>query len=97
MLDKCVNPFCNESFRYLSHGKLFVVEFPHGLNDHLSHNVARREHFWLCDECARNMTVAVRREHGSVAVRIINLDESGATKLKFVPPILIEPALAQPA
>ncbi|HWR14253.1 MAG TPA: hypothetical protein VN577_05470 [Terriglobales bacterium] len=86
MLRKCVNPFCNRPFRYLSQGKLFVVEFPRRAIDHLSHRIAGREHFWLCEECAKFMTIAVRREFDSVAVKIINLPVSGATKLKFIPP-----------
>jgi hypothetical protein len=87
MVSKCVNPFCHHPFRYLSQGKLFIIEFPHNAVSRLTHrHLAAREHFWLCAECARLMTVAVRREHESVSVRIINLPASGATKLKFVPP-----------
>lgn len=87
MVSKCVNPFCNHPFRYLSQGKLFVVEFPRHALDHLNHRIhPGREHFWLCAECARHMTVAVRRDYDSISIRIINLPASGATKLKFVPP-----------
>jgi hypothetical protein len=85
MVHKCVNPFCNQPFQDSHRGKLFVVDFPRNAMDHLTRRRATREHFWLCDECARDMTVAVRREYESVVVRIINLPESGATKLKFTP------------
>ena len=87
MVQKCVNPFCNRPFRYLTHGKLFVVEFPIRLTERRHHLAGRREHFWLCEECARTMTVAVRREFDSISVRIINLSPSGATKLEFIPPL----------
>ena len=87
MLEKCVNPFCNHPFRFLSHGKLFLVEFPPRLAERHHHVFGRREHFWLCEECARCMTVAVRREFDDIAVRIINLSPDGATKLEFVPPV----------
>ena len=85
MLSKCVNPFCNRPFRYLSSGKLFVVDFPRHAMDHLAHRTSGPEHFWLCEECARTMTVAIRREYDTVSVRIINLPPNGATKLKFQP------------
>lgn len=101
MVEKCVNPFCNQPFRYLGRGKLFVVEFPRRLAERRHHVAGRREHFWLCDECARTMTVAVRREFDSISVRIINLSPDGTTKLEFIPPIVShseeecsEPALA---
>jgi hypothetical protein len=31
------------------------------------------------------MTVAIRREHGQIAIRIINLSPNGGRKLDFVP------------
>ena len=91
MLEKCVNPFCNHPFRYLSRGKLFLVEFPPRLAERRHHIAGRREHFWLCAECARCMTVAVRREFDDICVRIINLSPNGATKLEFVPPTVSYP------
>jgi 5-methylcytosine-specific restriction endonuclease McrA len=85
MLPKCVNPFCNRPLECLSQGKLFVVDFPKHAMDHLSHRTSGPEHFWLCQECAGTMTVAVRREYDTVSVKIINLPPDGATKLKFRP------------
>lgn len=88
MLGRCVNPFCNRPSRDLERGKLFVIEFPHRVMGELTPQLARREEFWLCEDCARLMTIAVRRDAdlNRVSVRIINLPESGATKLKFIPP-----------
>jgi len=88
MVEKCVNPFCNEPFRYLGHGKLFVVEFPRRVAELRHHIAGRREHFWLCGECARSMTIAVRREFDRVSIRIINLSPDGATKFVFNPPLV---------
>jgi hypothetical protein len=83
ILEKCVNPFCNRPFRDFSGGKLFLVEFPPRLIEHFAGS--RRERCWLCEECSRIMTVAIRREFDAVSVRIINLSPNGKTKLDFVP------------
>ena len=96
MIEKCVNPFCNQPFRYLGHGKVFVVEFPPRVAEHCHRVAGRREHFWLCEECAQTMTVAVRRDFDSVSVRIINLAPNGATKFQYPTPLLadyLDPAL----
>ncbi len=86
MVEKCVNPFCNQPFRYLGRGKLFALEFPRRLAEFRHHIGERREHFWLCEECARTMTIAVRREFDRMSIRIINLSPDGTTKLAFIPP-----------
>ncbi len=93
MVGKCVNPFCNHPFRYLSRGKLFLVEFPQRVTEIGRRMPGQREHFWLCEECARTMTVAVRREFDFVSVRIINLSPDGATKWEFVPQAQAPPEL----
>ena len=49
MLSKCANPKCAASFRYLHEGRLFRVE--------LESESRKFEYFWLCDECARIMTL----------------------------------------
>jgi hypothetical protein len=90
MLEKCVNPFCNQPFRYFGHGKLFVLEFPPRFAEHRHHVAGRREHFWLCEECSRIMTIAVRRDFDSVSVRIINLAPNGLTKLAYPSPLLAD-------
>jgi len=84
MVAKCINPYCNRPFRYLDHGKLFVTEYPPTLAAGPLH-VRKREHFWLCEDCSRSMTVAIRHEHDRVAIRIINLSPNGRRKLDFVP------------
>jgi hypothetical protein len=85
MVSKCINPFCNQPFLHLSRGKLFVTEYPQTVSTDLILHNRTREHFWLCEECADQMSVAVRREHGGVTVRIVNLPPDGRRKLDFVP------------
>jgi hypothetical protein len=69
----------------MDQGKLFVTEYPPTVAVGGAIERRTREHFWLCEECARSMTVAIRREHGQIAVRIINLSPNGGRKLDFVP------------
>jgi hypothetical protein len=56
MLAKCANPSCSKPFRYLHEGKLFRLEA--GQPKGRSWN-QRSEWFWLCDECAINVTLRV--------------------------------------
>jgi hypothetical protein len=61
MLSKCANPSCPASFRYFHQGKLFRMETASdGGGDKLAPagKIARRaEFFWLCDQCASEMTL----------------------------------------
>jgi len=58
MLSKCANPECSASLRYLHQGKIFClaptpeVEAVTGELNPVMH-----ERFWLCDKCAKIMTV----------------------------------------
>jgi len=89
MVAKCINPYCNRPFRHVEHGKLFVTEYPPTFP---ALHERKREHFWLCEECSKSMTVAIRHEHDRPAIRIINLSPNGTRKLDFDP----EEALARP-
>ena len=82
MVAKCINPYCSRPFHHLDHGKLFVTEYPPSFPEL---HVRKREHFWLCEECSKTMTVAIRHEHGRPAIRIINLSPNGTRKLDFDP------------
>lgn len=84
MVAKCVNPYCNRPFRQLDHGKLFVTEYPPTFP---ALQERKREHFWLCEECSKSMTVAIRHEHNRPAIRIINLSPNGTRKLDFDPEV----------
>lgn len=81
---RCANPFCNRPYDQQGQGKAFVVQFPRRAFDHLTRRTAEREHFWLCQECSRIMSLAVRREFDSISVRIINQAPGREGKLKVL-------------
>jgi hypothetical protein len=60
MLHKCANPSCNRTFRGSRSGALFLFE-PRachmGPDTSLQEYGYRIEPFWLCEECAANMTI----------------------------------------
>jgi len=74
MVSKCANPDCSASFRYLRQGKLFRVDTLTRLQRHGAMHgepgkpIRRLEFFWLCEDCARKMTLISNRQSG-VAVR----------------------------
>lgn len=74
MLHKCANPTCTVPFRSLREGKLFLAEtFPSDLNEAFVGNrrkLRRREHFWLCDACARHYTLRFDTSLGMLAIPV---------------------------
>jgi hypothetical protein len=73
MLAKCANPVCNTPFRRLSEGKLFLVEGEsakgHEVFDSGKSRPPRRiEYFWLCNPCARLLTLAFNAKTGVMTV-----------------------------
>ncbi len=70
MLTKCANPICNARFRYLRDGRLFKVDVPvRSLSLVAGKKPPRQvEHFWLCEDCAPQMTLAVGRNGEVVTV-----------------------------
>jgi hypothetical protein len=72
VLAKCANPTCSAPFRRLTEGKLFQVETQYPADDQrlsrknrLTHHV---EHYWLCSECARLVTLAFHEDRGIMTV-----------------------------
>ncbi len=65
MLAKCSNPSCSASFRFLHSGKLFHFESHLAAGNRnpapLAHSA---EMFWLCEECAAQLTLVLDRERG---------------------------------
>ncbi len=63
MLSKCANPDCAASFHYLGQGKLFEIRNqPETAGPRLvspKKAAGRAERFWLCNDCANIMTLAV--------------------------------------
>jgi uncharacterized protein YlaI len=69
MLSKCLNPRCSATFQYLDQGRLFRIDFNEAARKRASSGTKKDiafqskahpiEHFWLCQECAQTMTVAL--------------------------------------
>jgi len=72
VLHKCANPVCSAQFRHLLQGKLFEVEtrYVTSIDDQgTSRNVREHvERYWLCDECAADITLRFDRERGMIGV-----------------------------
>jgi hypothetical protein len=73
MLSKCANPGCPATFLYLHQGKLFrldssaeiLVRIPVSEVPRPSQRV---EFFWLCDQCAAELTLGYKKETGIIVV-----------------------------
>lgn len=67
MVGKCANPECAATFRYLHEGRLFQVDMRRvsggheGICEFCGHPHHVR-HFWLCNACARTMTLTCTEE-----------------------------------
>ena len=76
MVSKCANPGCGAPFRYFHKGKLFRLDKQTGyerrglLGDERGAKkpMRRVEFYWLCDDCAKNMTLTFDQTSG-VSVR----------------------------
>lgn len=60
MLAKCANPTCSAPFRYLHEGKLFRLDLGAGPPSRREHVPRRLQYFWLCEQCARTMTLVMQ-------------------------------------
>lgn len=82
MLSKCANPSCSERFKYLRDGKLFHIELqaddqpvPLPTAGKPYHHM---EHFWLCGQCARQMTLAYSKARGIYTVALAEVQPQAA-------------------
>jgi hypothetical protein len=57
MLSKCANPVCSETFRYLHQGKIFHLTPTPAMQMAAEAKGLMTERFWLCDACAKELTV----------------------------------------
>jgi len=58
MLSKCANPACSATFQYLHQGKIFhLCPSPAVEMAAAAEGLFLVERFWLCDDCAKEMTV----------------------------------------
>jgi hypothetical protein len=69
LLSKCAHPTCFAQFRYLHEGRVFKLRVPAFVRHIGSHRI---EHFWLCERCARSLTIVF--EKGWVTTRPIYLE-----------------------
>ncbi|HMK30453.1 MAG TPA: hypothetical protein VK473_12265 [Terriglobales bacterium] len=70
MLSKCANPACFVSFRFLHQGKIFAVDpRPSSLSaaaeteGWVKQQSGAVEFYWLCTDCARDLTLRIERGH----------------------------------
>lgn len=68
MLSKCANPGCTATFLYLHQGKLFRLNVGNDIpgSSSLSQKTKTASHvefFWLCSQCATELTVDY--DHGT--------------------------------
>ena len=57
MLSKCANPECTEKFLFLHLGKLFCLAPTPEIEAHPGAVSLLEERFWLCERCAKIMTI----------------------------------------
>jgi hypothetical protein len=85
MLAKCANTTCNNPFRRLSEGKLFLLQgkaVPNGdAPDPHKHKPPRRlEYFWLCSDCAQLVTLTFNNNIGVTTVPLPKTSASARTQ-----------------
>lgn len=72
MLSKCANPGCTATFLYLHQGKLFRLNVSNGIPVSSSlpqtKTAQRVEFFWLCSDCATELTVDYTQGSGVAVV-----------------------------
>lgn len=71
MLSKCANPGCPATFLYLHQGKLFRLDSSMEVSTsaaapELKKPAHRIEFFWLCDQCALEMTLGYKKGMGII-------------------------------
>ncbi len=82
MLSKCANPACSTRFQYLRDGKLYQIDVDPTAQSaiHLVGKKSARkvEHFWLCGNCSKHMTLAYQRGKGVITLPLSNTARAAA-------------------
>jgi hypothetical protein len=90
MVSKCANPGCSASFHYFHQGKLFRWETTGGIYDSgptfgtepgEKRPSRRVEFFWLCSDCASEMTLAFDRRVGVTTQPLIRARAASLSSL----------------
>ena len=76
MLSKCANPGCTATFLYLHRGKLFRLDtsvevLAHTSVREMSKSSRHIEFFWLCDQCAAELTLGYSKGTGITVVPLL--------------------------
>jgi hypothetical protein len=89
MLSKCANPACSTTFRYLSEGKLYLVDSKEVLTRHgaraglkCAGNSCSYEYFWLCSSCCRDMTIQIDNKFEVSVVRLPGIPQDSDPDLQ---------------
>jgi Fe2+ or Zn2+ uptake regulation protein len=87
VLSKCANPECSAPFLYFHRGKLFRVE-TEGRQDRrrqlgeevgITKPMRRLEFYWLCENCAEQMTLEFDKKTGITVRARVKLTLARAT------------------
>jgi len=69
MIAKCANSSCREEFVRFRDGRLYAFELqPRAVGGNGKSNGRTTEWFWLCGECARELTLVTRDQRTVSAV-----------------------------
>src|ERR1700694_3445274 len=63
MVSQCANPDCRRELRYLRDGKIYAFATSAG------NGSKSLEHFWLCGECSKSMTLTCLKQSEVKTVR----------------------------
>ena len=81
MVAKCANPACNQEFRELSKGRLFLLP-PHDYSESMRRDARLSDYcYWLCPDCDATYTLVRCESEVVVSVR-----EPGTPKLNLAAP-----------
>jgi hypothetical protein len=90
MLSKCANPTCFTTFRYLSEGKLYLIDSKAVLVRHGARAESKcagkssiYEYFWLCSSCCRDMTIQIDNKFEVSVVRKRELTQDSEPDLQW--------------
>lgn len=75
MLARCVNPACQAVLHSFGDGRIFqfeIVSISISVSEDDFHEEPQRQmvHFWLCTQCAADMTLILEPQHG---LKLVNL------------------------
>ena len=68
MVSNCANPKCARPLHYLREGKIFIFDSADRIEPKTGKRSRRLEHYWLCGDCCRSLTL----EKGPEGVRLVS-------------------------